>query len=100
MFWLDKNGRRRRVVDAGIIGNPAIQKNDLVRVEDPVSGVAQNFVIDTYRSLMSADGTFVGTVALIRGGVANEVITEDPPVGVSWIAPRALATLHVFEIAV
>jgi hypothetical protein len=38
MFWLDKNGRRRRVVDAGIIGNPAIQKNDLVRVEDPVSG--------------------------------------------------------------
>lgn len=78
-FWVDKMGRRRRVVDAGIIGNPAIQKSDLVRVEDPVSGVAQNFIIDTYRSEMSADGTFVGTVALIRGGVANESITQDPP---------------------
>ena len=77
-FWLDKLGRRKRVLDAGIIGNPAVQINDLVRVEDPKTGIFQNWVLDTIHSEMSE--TFLATVSLVRGGVANDEITEpDPP---------------------
>lgn len=77
-MWLSKLARRRRVLDVGIVGNPALQKTDLVRVEDPVTGIAKDFIIDTYRSEMAADGTYVGTLALLRAGVANDVIDEDP----------------------
>jgi hypothetical protein len=78
-FWLDKLGRRRRVLDVGIIGNPAVQKNDLVRVEDPKTGIAQNWVLDTVHTEMDERG-YLGTVSLVRGGVANDEITEpDPP---------------------
>lgn len=77
-FWLGKLGQRRQVVDAGIIGNPAVQKNDLVRVEDPKTGHRQNLVLDTYHSEMGE--TFFAVVSLVRGGVANDEITEpDPP---------------------
>ncbi len=77
-FWLDKLGRPKRVIDAGIIGNPAVQLNDLARVEDPKTGVFQNGVIDALHTEM--DTTFLGTVTLVRGGVANDEITEpDPP---------------------
>ncbi len=51
--------QRRRVVDVGIVGNPQLQKTDYVRVEDPVTSVAHNFVIDTYRTEMTAAGTYV-----------------------------------------
>lgn len=77
-FWLDKLGRRKRVLDAGIIGNPAVQINDLVRVEDPKTGIFQNWVLDTIHTEMAE--TYLGTVSLVRGGVANDEITEpDPP---------------------
>lgn len=75
---LDRLGRRRRVLDAGIIGHPGIQKIDLVRVEDPITGIFQNFVIDTYRSEMNGE-TYLGTVSLVRGGIANDEITEPNP---------------------
>jgi hypothetical protein len=81
-FQLDRLGRRRRVVDVGIPGNPAVQKNDLVRLEDPKTGVFQNFVIDSARDDMvpGEGGSYLGVVSLVRGGVANDEITEpDPP---------------------
>jgi hypothetical protein len=80
-FQLDRLGRRRRVVDVGILGNPAIQKNDLVKLEDPKVGLFQNFVMDTCRTEMIAGegGTYLGTVSLVRGGVANDEITEPLP---------------------
>ncbi len=76
-FQLDKLGRRRQVVNVGILGNPAIQKNDLVRIEDPKTAHFQSLVMDTYRSDMAE--TYLGTVSLIRGGVANDTITEPNP---------------------
>jgi hypothetical protein len=81
-FQLDRLGRRRRVVDVGILGNPAVQKNDLVRLEDAKTGLFQNFVIDSMRDdMVGGDGgSYLGVVSLIRGGVANDEITEpDPP---------------------
>ncbi len=79
-FQLDRLGRRRRVVDVGILGNPAVQKNDLVRLEDPLTGIFQNFVVDSMRDDMVEDGQYLGVVSLVRGGVANDEITEpDPP---------------------
>ena len=65
MRRLDKLAHRRRVLDVGIIGNPALQKTDLVRVEDPVAGIAEDWTIDTYRSLMSGGSTYLGTLALL-----------------------------------
>ena len=90
-LWLAKLSRRRRVLDVGIIGNPAIQKNDLVRTEDDVTGLAKNWIVDTYRTLMAE--TYTGTLSLVEGGVANETVTEDDPAvepdapgaGVLWI---------------
>jgi hypothetical protein len=73
--WLDRLAQRRRVLDAGIIGNPALQKTDLVRVEDPVTGIGQSFLIDTYRSVM--DGTFVGTLALLPVEGTDDDPTDD-----------------------
>ncbi|HLA15270.1 MAG TPA: hypothetical protein VJZ72_00090, partial [Candidatus Limnocylindrales bacterium] len=56
--------RRRLVLDAGIIGNPAIQIRDMVRVEDDVSGLAHDWLLDTYRCEMTAE-SYIGTVALL-----------------------------------
>lgn len=75
-LWLAKLGKRRRTVDAGIIGNPALQKGDYVRVEDPVTGLAEQFIIDTYHADMAADGTYLGTVALLPTTVSTDVITD------------------------
>lgn len=63
MRRLDGLAHRRRVLDAGVLGNPALQKTDLVRVEDPVTGIAEEFTIDTYRTEMA--GTYLGTLALL-----------------------------------
>lgn len=63
--WLDKLDQYLNVMDVGIIGNPALQKGDMVRVEDPVTSIANDFQIDTYRSSLSADGTYLGTLALV-----------------------------------
>lgn len=63
---LDILSQRRRVLDAGIVGNPALQKTDLVAVIDPRTGLSETFAVDTYRSGMSGEeGTFIGTVALL-----------------------------------
>lgn len=62
---LDIASQRRRVLDAGIVGNPVLQKTDLVAVVDPLTGLNTNFAIDTYRTRMDGDGTYLGTVALI-----------------------------------
>ena len=74
---LDKLSKRRRVVDAGIIGNPGLQKTDPVRVEDAVTGVGRTFTVDTYRSSMSADGTYLGTLALIPLDSVDDTPTDD-----------------------
>ena len=51
---------------AAVIGNPAIQLRDMIRVEDPPSSIAHNWLLDTYRDVMDAEaGTYLGTVALL-----------------------------------
>lgn len=60
---LDKLSQRRRVLDVGILGNPALQVTDLVRIEDPATGLADDWLIDTYRSDMAS--TYLGTLALL-----------------------------------
>ncbi len=58
--------QRRVVLDGGIIGNPALQLRDMIRVEDPPSSIAHNWLLDTYRDVMDAEaGTYLGTVALL-----------------------------------
>lgn len=74
---LDKLAHRSRVLDFGILGNPAIQKSDLVRVEDPFTGIGENFLIDTHRSGMAAEGTYVGTIAGIPVVSPGDVVTDD-----------------------
>lgn len=61
---LDKLDQFRNVMDVGIIGNPALQKGDMVRIEDPVTSVANDFQVDTYRSSLNGD-TYLGTLALV-----------------------------------
>jgi hypothetical protein len=63
--WLDKIDQFRNVLDVGIIGNPAIQKGDMVRITDPVTEIDADFQVDTYRTSMSGDGTYLGTMALV-----------------------------------
>ena len=60
--WLDRIDQFRNLVDFGIIGNPAIQLGDMIRVEDPVIGIAADFQIDTYRAQL--DDTFLGHLAV------------------------------------
>jgi hypothetical protein len=59
---LELLARRRRTLDAGILGNPALQKADIVAVVDPVTGISSTFAIDTYRTEMG--DTYLGTLAL------------------------------------
>lgn len=64
--WLGQLDHTRQQLDVGIIGNPAIQKGDMVRIEDPVSGIASDWGVDTYRSEMSGEaGTYLGTLSLL-----------------------------------
>jgi hypothetical protein len=74
---LDKLAHRSRVLDFGILGNPAVQKTDLVRVEDPVTGIGENFLIDTHRSGMAAESTYAGTIAGIPVVSPGDVVTDD-----------------------
>ena len=100
-FWLDKLGRRRQVQDFGAVGHPGVQKNDLVRLEDPVTGLFQNGVVDTYQSSMEADGTYLCTISLIRGGIANDEITEPnpPPSEGTAVDPSDLSS-HLYGVAI
>jgi hypothetical protein len=77
MRRLDRLARRSRVLDAGILGNPAIQKSDTVRIEDPVTGIAEDWRIDTHRSGMSAGGTYTGTLALLPVAAPTDVVADD-----------------------
>jgi len=78
---LDKLARRRDVVDVGIIGNPAIQKSDVVRVIDHKVNSLRDYQIDTYRSQMDATGTYLGTMALlpIADLLDDPTVAPDPP---------------------
>lgn len=61
--WLDKVDQFRNVQEVGILGNPAIMKGDMVRVEDPVIGIANDFQVDTHRSVMS--DTYLDVLSLV-----------------------------------
>jgi len=77
MRRLDRLSQRRRVLDVGIVGNPALQKSDLVSIIDPVTGIDSEWLIDTYRTEMSADGTYLGTLALLPVTVPDDDVTDD-----------------------
>ena len=47
---------RRQVFDVATTGNPALQKTDVIRVEDAKVGTARNWQIDTYVTEMEAGG--------------------------------------------
>jgi hypothetical protein len=74
---LDILAQRRRAMDTGIVGNPALQKTDLVAVVDPVTSISTEFVIDTYRSQMDGDGTYLGTLALLPVADVTDTPTDD-----------------------
>ncbi len=74
---LDIASVRRRVLDVGIVGNPALQKTDPVVVVDDVTGLEDLWVIDTYRTDMAADGTYLGTLALLPVGAFDDDPTDD-----------------------
>jgi hypothetical protein len=64
--WLGQLDHNRQTLDFGCIGNPAIQKGDMIRVEDPVSGIASDWGVDTYRSEMSGEaGTYLGIISAL-----------------------------------
>jgi len=64
--WLSQLDHNRQTLDFGCIGNPAIQKGDMIRIEDPVSGIASDWGVDTYRSEMSGEaGTYLGTISAL-----------------------------------
>jgi len=81
MRQLDIASQRRRVLDAGIVGNPALQKTDYIAVVDPVTGVSTGFAIDTYRSQMDGDGTYLGTVALLPVEDVDDTPTDEGEAG-------------------
>jgi hypothetical protein len=60
---LDKLDQFRNVLDVGIIGNPALEKGDMVRIIDPLSVIDGEFQVDTYRSLQN--DTYLGTLSLV-----------------------------------
>lgn len=74
---LDIACQRRRVLDAGIVGNPALQKTDYVAVVDVRTGIEDGFAIDTYRTTMDAEGTYLGTVALLPVEPIDDVPTDE-----------------------
>lgn len=82
MRRLDILSAEREILDAGIPGNPAIQKTDPVGVVDPVSGLNKVYTISAYRSTMDATGAYVGVIAGVPIPdltAENGTIDEDPP---------------------
>jgi hypothetical protein len=71
---LELLARRDRVVDVGIVGNPALQKADVLAVTDPATSLTGRFVVDVYRTEMTPE-SYVGTLALLPAGPAD---TDDP----------------------
>jgi hypothetical protein len=63
--------KRREVLDIGIVGNPALQKGDLVSVDDPLIGITMSGRIDTLETDMSADQPYVGVAAVIPQDVTS-----------------------------
>lgn len=61
---LELLAHRQETLDVGTVGNPALQRNDLIAVEDTVTGVDAPYVIDTLRSNMDTRGFFM-TLALL-----------------------------------
>jgi hypothetical protein len=57
--------KRRQVLDIGIVGNPALQKGDLVSCDDPLVGITVYGRIDTLETDMSADQPYVGVAAVL-----------------------------------
>lgn len=66
---LNRLSQFRLVLDAGVVGNPALQLGDMIAVEDLLSGLDEDekhWVLDTYRTdLDAAAGTYIGTVSLL-----------------------------------
>jgi hypothetical protein len=61
---LELLAHRQETLDVGTVGNPALQRNDLVAVDDPIEGIDAAYVIDTLRSNMDSRGFFM-TLALL-----------------------------------
>jgi len=58
-------------LDAGIIGNPALQKGDKLAIVDPVLGISSNWQLVSYRSELAGDsGTYLGTLSMQPWDVA------------------------------
>ncbi len=69
--------QRRKVLDAGIVGNPAIEKTGLVQVIDAKVDLNVAGFVDTYRTEMGE--TYLGTVALIPGVTVTSPEDVTPP---------------------
>jgi len=99
--WLDKLDQYRNVLDVGIIGNPAIQKGDMVRVTDPVSVIDADFMVDTYRSSLAADGTYLGILSLVPwtssygGPGTSDLLNVGVPAPDVVVGSTASGTSHV-----
>lgn len=63
--WLSRLDHNRQALDFGCIGNPAIQKGDMIRIEEPGVGISTDWQVDTYRTEMDADGTYLGVISAL-----------------------------------
>lgn len=55
-----------KTLDLGIVGNPALQKGDMIRVENLAAIPDGDWLLETYRDRMAgSDGTFLATMALV-----------------------------------
>lgn len=75
---LDISSQRRRVVDAGILGQPAVQKTDYVAIVDPVTDTSTGYAVDTYRTEMEANNTYLGTLSLLPVEEVEDEPEEEP----------------------
>lgn len=75
--------RLHRTLDVAWVGNPAVQINDVLAVIDPVSGLPNPWVLDTYRAEMVGDGLYVGSGSLLPWESPVEVTggITDPTTG-------------------
>ena len=78
---LDTLAARRQVFDVATTGNPALQKTDVIRVEDAKVGTARNWQIDTYVTEMEAGGSYLGTLALLPVETADDTPEDDGSAG-------------------
>lgn len=75
---LGELNHRRSVMDVGVVGNPALQKTDLVRVTDPLVGIVVDGRVDTLEMDMAADSPYVGVLALIpQAVIIIDAVTDD-----------------------